>query len=181
MTRSVLNLLIISALALHSFAAGPFGFEKGMKRADVIRLWGKNSLPARGRVDTVYLTTAPDPDPLFTSYVLVFSPKDGLVKVTAVGKVMDVDPEGAEMKQAYNHVLDKLMGIYGEPGEYMRLWAGWSFDELGDHPIGHVIAICLGVTKLGKEKGGTISVQFDFEGYMEYKYRNPALAHSYCE
>jgi len=183
MTRSVLNLLIVPALAVHTFAIGPFGFEKGMERSDVIRLWGKDSVTAR---DQVYLTSAPDPDPLFTSYVLVFSPKDGLVKVTAVSKAMDV--EGAEMKQAYNHVLKKLRGIYGDRPDHSEWYAGWSFDPAetpGVHPIDHVIAVCLGIRKpgkeTGKEKGATIRVQFDFEGYMEYKYRTPALFMSYCE
>jgi len=54
-------------------------------------------------------------------------------------------------------------------------------DEAGDHPIDHVAGVCLGVRKLGKEKGEMITVQFGFEGYLEYKYRVPAVTESYCE
>ena len=65
--------------------SGPFGFEYGMTREQIIKLIGKQAVKET-KGDTMDVTTAPKPHPAFERYILIVSPDKGLLAVSALGK-----------------------------------------------------------------------------------------------
>jgi hypothetical protein len=168
--RFALPLFTILLFAAQSFAVGPFGFEKGMKRSEVIRLWGEGSATPPDHPDTVFLLTAPNPHPSFKAYILIFSPQDGLLKVGALEKAMHVDLYGTELRQAFNDVVEGLSHKYGSPevvDTYQNNRVLDGFWSLAKH-VDHVTSIHLTAKELSAEKG-VVSLEFEFEGFEEYE------------
>jgi len=92
--------------------AGPFGFEKGMTRQQVIHLLGK---PAKADGDQLMFDTAPKPHAGYVLYSLNFSPKEGLLKVVAGGHFIHTDDHGTELRSAYQDAINAISKKYGEP------------------------------------------------------------------
>jgi hypothetical protein len=99
-------------------AQGPFGFEKGMTREQIIQMVGRGAIDPdpqdlpHGRLT---LTTAPKPHSSFDKYVLYISPKGGLLKVLAIGKDISTDAYGLELQQAYASIVEGVSKKYGPP------------------------------------------------------------------
>jgi hypothetical protein len=90
---------------------GPFGFERGMTVEQVTKLLGK---PVKDNPNgSVTWDTAPKPYPAFEAYLLTFSPKDGLLKVIAIGKDIQTGENGSQLKSAYVEILDAISTKYG--------------------------------------------------------------------
>jgi hypothetical protein len=90
------------------FASGPFGFDKGMTRSQVIQLVGNDAVDAKNSdADTLVIKTAPKPHPAFENYMLVFSPKDGLVKLIAIGNTIESDSYGTQVKNEASTMFSK--------------------------------------------------------------------------
>lgn len=140
-----------------------------MKRSEVIRLWGEGYVNSPDHPDMVFLKTAPNPHPSFKAYILIFSPKDGLLKVSALERAIHVDPYGTELRQAFNNVVEGLSHKYGSPEvvdtyqKLKRLDGLWTLTKRMDH----VASVHLTAKELGPEKG-IVSLDFEFEGFEEY-------------
>jgi hypothetical protein len=67
--------------------SGPFGFEHGMTREQVVTLVGRDAVKHfKGDLDDIVtLVTAPKPHPDFEEYMLMISPERGLVKILVSG------------------------------------------------------------------------------------------------
>jgi hypothetical protein len=186
------NARFVFDLSSSSAGAGPFGFEKGMKQSEVISLVGRGAVDTKfsGDPDRLVLTTAPKPHPAFDGYILLFSPKDGLIKIAAVGKSLKVDAHGTELKQAFNDVVEGMSPKYGspeivdipttklfrEPDEWMMaiyhkdraLAAYWLLTTPNNHISAfHITAIALDAVGVSSDKG-YVGLKFEFEGFPDY-------------
>lgn len=92
----------------------PFGFKMGMTQNQVIALVGKDAIKEE-KEGVLTLSTAPKPYPDFTEYLLVFSPKQGLLKVGAVTKEMNSDDEGDQLRDEFNKIVAAVANKYGKP------------------------------------------------------------------
>jgi hypothetical protein len=96
-----------------STAEGPFGFDYGMTKQQVIDKLGRNALSKDSGINVLF-NTAPKPHPDFEVYILAFSPEKGLLKVTAVSKNISTSEDGADLRSKYNYFLDALKSKYGK-------------------------------------------------------------------
>ena len=106
--------------------SGPFGFDKGMTRAQVISLVGEGAVDTvHSRGDLVWLNNAPKPHPAFDSYLLFFSPGHGLVKVMGSGRTLDVEDDGLSLREAFDEIVKAVEQEYGEPEKTNDFCTGW--------------------------------------------------------
>ena len=92
--------------------AGPFGFEKGMTKAQIIALVGEKGVKTQGE-DFIELSTAPKPHALIDTYILRISPDKGLLKVIAVSKQIETTIYGDELRSKFKEVAEAMGGTYG--------------------------------------------------------------------
>ncbi len=94
--------------------AGPFGFNRGMTKDQVIQLVGKNAVKSRSSDGvTITVTTAPKPYDDFEEYILQFSPDEGLLKIIAVGRTIDTSSDGEQLKDSFDTLHKALVGAFG--------------------------------------------------------------------
>ncbi len=172
----------------HRQSAGPFGFEKGMTREQIISLVGKDAVDTKGtHGDVLEVTTAPKPHSAFESYAMIVSPNKGLLKVMAIGKTIKTGDSGFEIRSAFNDISAGITQKYGKPfktfdfcnggvgctdSEYWMLAllqknrtlaAFWKSPELPNY----VTAIDVSVYALSLNSG-YLNCAFEFEGFHEY-------------
>jgi hypothetical protein len=94
--------------------SGPFGFEAGMTKEQIIQIVGNDAIKETSG-DTIILANAPEAHHDFESYALKISPENGLVKILAVGKNINTNGFGNELKSAYKSIKTALANIYGRP------------------------------------------------------------------
>lgn len=168
--------------------AGPFGFDPGMTKQQIIDELGQNAIKeAKG--DVLTLDNAPRPYAGFEEYVLVIDPKRGLVKLDAVGVDISTSIYGDELKNAFNSMEESIESGYGESKRYDFLRAGSIWDERKDYMMGllkkertlesfwpnndaiklkgQVKNIDLEAKALSQEKGYLV-LSYEFVGYHEY-------------
>lgn len=180
----VCALLII--FALPGFA-GPFGFERGMTKAQVISLVGKSAVKEDSD-GVLELTSAPKPHPDIDDYFLMISPAKGLVKILAVGKTIESNQAGDQVRSKFKDLKQALVARYGAPApdwdfvhtgslfkedryfmmslkeKERTLAAAWEFSSSSDGLQNALVE----ANALNIEKG-YISVAYEFVGFSEYK------------
>jgi hypothetical protein len=181
-TRVVLLVGVILGFAGASKAQtiGPFGFEKGMTRDRVLKLVGKAAVEGGLYDEVLIVTTAPKPNPAFGSYHLYFSPKEGLLKVAAIGKPVKTESDAAQLTVAFNDVVTWVTQRYGpadtdtistsgdmrsllEKNRFqVKYWVDKQFPN-------HVVSIAVESQALGINSGD-VTCSFEFEGYAKYVY-----------
>jgi hypothetical protein len=120
-------------------AAEPFGFHKGMTRQQAVEAVGASNVEKCANlngVDRLCLRTAPKPHPAFDEYDLIFSPKEGLLKVQAIGPTISVNSYGDEAKEAFHDIAAQLSARYGPPNIADFLQAGSIWNEPKDWMMG---------------------------------------------
>lgn len=169
--------------------AGPFGFDPGMTKQQIIEELGQNAIKeAKG--DVLTLRTAPRPYSGFEEYILIIDPKRGLVKLRALGVDISTSVYGDELKDAFNSIEKSIASSYGgskrydflrdgsiwnEPQDYMMgllkkeralesFWPNNDFTKLK----GQVVMIDLEAKALSREKGYLI-LDYEFVGFHEYR------------
>ena len=186
---AIVALLFAPLLTFSQEHHGPFGFEKGMTRDEIIKLVGKEAIDVQGSKDDVLeLHTAPKPHQAFESYVLIISPTKGLLKVAAVGKTISTGDSGMELRTAFGEILTVLTRKYGTAKTYdmcggsgcsspqywmlsliqknRTLEAYWKPTE-PTVPTSRISTIGLMTKALGINSG-YIMCGFEFEGFEEY-------------
>jgi len=114
--RKVCVLLLLLGCAVGSAGqSGPFGFEKGMTRAQIVALVGPKAVDPRVKGDAMRLNRAPQPEEGFQEFLLVISPTEGLLRVLGLGKLMQASDDGKELKDAYYGLVADLTKRFGEP------------------------------------------------------------------
>ncbi|MGD0124518.1 MAG: hypothetical protein ABSF46_04100 [Terriglobia bacterium] len=168
---------------------GPFGFEKGMTRAQIVELVGKDAIHTDpSRDDVLWLNTAPKSHPAFASYILIISPENGLLKVVGVGKTIDVGDDGSDLREAFEETVTGVAQEYGMPKDSFDFCAGgtecdsarfWMTSllnknrtlsdvwDLASNPLNHVTGIEVEAKAL-KTNRGYVRYVCEFEGFSQY-------------
>jgi hypothetical protein len=94
--------------------AEPFGFHKGMTKDQITSVVGTQNIKEQ-KGDLLVATTAPKPNPIFEEYLLTVSPTQGLLKVMAVGQDIQAGDTGAEVRSAFDDVVQGASQKYGKP------------------------------------------------------------------
>jgi hypothetical protein len=181
------RLIFLSCLIVfQGFAAGPFGFEYGMTKEQVIAAVGQNAVK-KIQSDVLTLTTAPKPHPAFETYQVMISPKLGLVKILAIGNTIGTNRYGNEIQTAFIETQEALVNNYGTPGvsyDFLRSGSIWAEHEdwmmglaKGERVLAtfwtptnspnHITSIELEANALSMEKG-YLDLGYEFEGFPEY-------------
>jgi hypothetical protein len=107
--------------------SGPFGLQKGMTLDDFA---GNLRELAYG----VYqINTVPKPHAAFDNYILRISPKEGLYYIKGIGKTIDSDSFGINLKLAFQNIEKKLTKKYGKHESIDRLLSGSIWDDSNDY------------------------------------------------
>lgn len=170
--------------------SGPFGFECGMTREQVIALVGKDGVTnSHDNHDILEVKTPPKPNKAFDHFYLVFSPRSGLVKLIASGVTIQTGDTGAELKEVYEAVVKAVTAKYGSTDKIINSCTGndyecsnpdfymmsledknrklMTFWFLKEHPINSVVSIMVEAKSLNMREGW-VSVAYEFEGFHEY-------------
>jgi hypothetical protein len=167
--------------------AGPFGFTKGMTREQIIQLVGKDRAKPGAQEDILIVSSAPKAHPAFEEYTLAISPKEGLLKVVAVGKTIQTGDTGRELRSAFEAISTAIAQKYGQPTthhDFCNGGVGCTGDEywmmslleknrvLADfweikNPPNFVTAIAIEAKALRLNQGW-LSVAFEFAGWDRY-------------
>jgi hypothetical protein len=185
--RSVLLLVGLFTLSIGSCFAGPFGFERGMSKDDVMKAVGKGAL-MEVRGDVYVLSRAPNPHPDFNRYALVISPELGVVKIAAFSESIFTNNYGERLRAKFDDLriaLDKKYGT-SEVLDYSREGAVW-----GDNPRDMMMGLLtgdrlyeaywtmrvpdktrlVGVSLSGSansNNAGSLSITYEYVGFADY-------------
>ena len=185
-------LLLLLAVATCSHVAmgqvqdGPFGFYKGETMEQVIAAVGQSHVKEI-KGDTLRLTTAPRPHPEFEIYSLIFSPTEGLLKITAIGVDIPNDADGTHSRAKFTRFKTSLIDTYGQPSDdfdFLQVGSIWSEPHdfmMGVRkaernldcywkPAGHVHGISIVALNLGATTSSTgyINISYEFLGWEAY-------------
>lgn len=165
--------------------AGPFGFEYGMTKEQVVELVGEKALEET-RGNNYQFSTAPKPHASFETYMVVISPRAGLIRIKAISKTIETNIYGDDVKEEFHNILQALTTTYGKGENYDFLRAGSIWNEPQDWMVGllkdertlaaswrlqghesHMTAILLQAKGLSRDSG-YITLDYEFEGFAEY-------------
>ena len=114
---------------------GPFGFRRGMTKAEAIKLVGRGAIESEDG-DVLVLKTAPRAHPDFFEYALFVSPVDGMLKLAAFGRPVDTNDFGSELRQEFLRLVKDISITYGKPTTYDYLKSGSIWNEPRDWMTG---------------------------------------------
>jgi hypothetical protein len=167
-------------------SSATFGFYAGETRSQIIGAVGKDNILKQSG-DILEVAAAPKPDPNFETFLLIISPKQGLVKLIATGKDIDADPAGHLMKTQFTAMKTDLAKGYGDPSDNFdfldvkathrgtnqfmlsltdnerSLATYWTKKDFGNQ----ITSVSLEGNGLGNEKG-YLSLEYEFAGYHNY-------------
>ena len=128
----IFSLTVFTVFSAAAYA-GPFGLERGMTKAQIIALVGKDAVardvtaPTGGT--TLLLSTVPKPYKEFQRYVLKVSPTDGLLSIIAIGSALDTSSDGEELRSHYTDLKSALEATYLKPTsdfDFLKSGSIWS-------------------------------------------------------
>jgi hypothetical protein len=158
-----------------------------MTQEQVIQMVGKSAIKETKGDDPQQLTllTVPKPHAAFEMYSLLFSPKEGLLKLTAYGKDIRTNGFGEAVRDAFMEIRDAVANTYGQPEtlDFVRsgsLWHEpeyWMMGLLKDErtldafwkkeiPNG-ICDIDLEAKAMSTEKGFLV-LSYEFDGWSQY-------------
>lgn len=169
---------------------GIFGFSRGMTKEQVINLIGRQAVVKDPSDGSLRLNSAPMPHPDFTTYILNFSPQEGLLRIVAITPPVETSRLGTELKSKLQEIergissskydephktLDYLHtgSIWNQPQEWMMallkhertLGSDWQLSSPSDNKVTRVL---VGAVAFSVEKGCVVVV-FEFDGWNTYK------------
>jgi hypothetical protein len=202
--KRVVFVLALLTIALPSLCfAGPFGFNYGMTKDQIIAIVGKDAV-IKDQGFVLRVLKAPEADNKFEAYTLLISPEKGLVKIIAAGQTIDSSAYGVEIQVGFKTLRDAVTARYGaptkdydfvqpdsqlqSPSEWTAalqkkqrvLASTWDLAAQKHLPKSikdeHVNAIILETMGL-KDNSGWIQLSYEFEGFEEfYKSVNKPIA-----
>jgi hypothetical protein len=177
--------------------AGPFGFNYGMTKDQVIAIVGKDSV-LKDQGYFLRVATAPEPDNAYEAYLLIISPKQGLLKIIATGKTIKSSEFGTEFLVGFKGMRDSVAAQYGapdhdysfvepgstfvKPSDWMegllkrqrKLASVWEFDPSQNKSHGetlakkeHLVSIMLESKGLSKDSGW-VEATYEFKGFEAF-------------
>ena len=177
----IITSFIFSIFISGSLVAAPFGIEMGSDPQDL------NSQP--GPQFGVYtIEQAPISHPSFESYAVIATNTHGVCKVIGVGKTINSNNFGTQLKSEFSDLraalenkygkpetnLDQLFpgSIWDDPENFMMgllkkerlLWSVWSAGENGSSFPDEIVAISLRAQALNSSSG-YVNLTFEFENF----------------
>ena len=176
---------------------GPFGLKEGLLFSD----YNKDYKTTEDNVEKMIYETyeVPKPDERFMHYQLAFDPDAGLCKIVAHGRKINTSPDGAEIKAAYQDIVNSLEKAYGPmidqydfvdpesehyvPDQWMdallareRILGGyWKSGDRSREAKGQVLQLPYGLTKVVvgarafNRDTGSVTVEYEFSNYEQCK------------
>lgn len=115
---------------------GPFGLEAGLTKELIEKMSGQ-SLILSDEVQSLYILTAPPkPNDAFEQYALVVSPTVGLCQIRAVGKTIETNNFGHQLKDRFASLQTSLSAVYGTPLVLDTLMPGSIWKDSRDWMMG---------------------------------------------
>lgn len=94
---------------------GPFGLEAGLSKDLIERMTGQ-LLTLRDEAQSLYmLESPPKPNDAFEQYGLVISPTVGLCQIRAIGRTINTNDYGHQVRDAFDNLQSALTTAYGKP------------------------------------------------------------------
>lgn len=113
--KRVVFVLALLTIALPGLCfAGPFGFDYGMTKEQIIKIVGKNAV-IKDQGFILRVLKAPEADNKFEAYTLLISPEKGLLKIIAAGQTIDSSAYGMEIQVGFKTLRDAVVERYGAP------------------------------------------------------------------
>ncbi len=194
MKRFAFLLAMLTVLLPAACFAGPFGFEYGMTKAQVLAIVGQQNV-LKDQDFLLRVASAPKPDDRFEAYLLLISPEKGLLKIIATGKTIDTSVIGTELRVNFGAMRDSISRTYGQPTnsydalqpdshmdapgaftESLRLKkrvlaCNWDVDAGKRKTAGpeadHIIGVIL-ETKGLRRNAGWLELTYEFEGFSAF-------------
>ena len=182
---AVAAIVLASSSLFAQEIAGPFGLRRGMTQEQVIQIVGKGAAKET-KGDTLQVWTVPRPHPAFEFYLLIFSPKDGLLKISAYGNDIKTNGFGASVRTSFIEIRDAISQTYGQPeftSDFLRsgsIWKepeDWMMGLLKEERIlaalwekalpNRIHGIGLEAVALSTEEG-FLRLGYEFDGWHEY-------------
>lgn len=133
MKKIIFTAAIFAALSLGAIA-GPLGLTKGMT---LEQLQKKGALVEGTQTFTYTAKNLASGHPDFESYMFVVTPEHGLCKVVALGKTINTNVFGADVKSEYESLLNAITAKYGAPSStFDTLLAGSIWRDPNDWMMG---------------------------------------------
>ena len=128
----LLSLALVGSGFTQDKPTGPFGFTKGMTREQVIQRVGKEAVKKNtsGQPDVLVVSTAPIPNHVFESYLLIISPTHGLLKLSAIGADVATGDTGSELMSQFDTVVAAISSKYGAGTRRRCDWHDWLSSSL---------------------------------------------------
>ncbi|MCS4282429.1 hypothetical protein M2396_000694 [Pseudomonas sp. BIGb0278] len=95
--------------------SGPFGLEAGLSKDLIERMTGQLLTVADEAQSLYMLDSPPKPNDAFEQYGLVISPTVGLCEIRAVGKTVNTNDYGHQLRDAFDGLQSALTTVYGKP------------------------------------------------------------------
>ena len=126
--KSTLIFLLISSSVLA--LAGPFSLRKGMTIKELKQHGALVSDETPGFYHSRQLKNGHNS---FESYTLIVSPTIGLCKIIAVGKNIESNSSGAQIREVFDFLKEPLVAKYGSPSDNFDFLAvGSIWNDRGD-------------------------------------------------
>jgi hypothetical protein len=115
---------------------GPFGFEAGMTKEQIIAKLGSKNVKRTSGDDIVSFTTAPIPHPDFNEYALRFAEDGRLIQIIAFTGPISSNDSGDQVKEKFAEISKALHTKYGEAFDVDRLTPGSIWHDPNDWMMG---------------------------------------------
>jgi len=178
-TIAVLGLALTGSV----FAQGPFGFERGMTREQIIKLVGSDAVDKEHSNPELMIVKTAALNPHFQMYGLFFSPTQGLLKIAASGNDIETGDAGFELRTEFKDLVEIITQKYGQPtakhttmtstgSEYWMLDlkqknVTWSAYWLGNGYQNSITAISVSIEVVNIQKGYCM-LDYEFEGWKAF-------------
>ena len=141
--KHVLALMFVMLSACGIAQAGTFGLTRGMTKEQVIALIGKDAVlkseTMAGIGTSLRVSRVPQMPKDFEEYRLIFSDKEGLLKIIALSNDVDTSEDGANLRERYDLIKSQMRIGYGAPTqEFDFVKAGSLWTEPRDFMMGLV-------------------------------------------
>jgi hypothetical protein len=171
-----LSMLLLSVPSL--CFAGPFGFEAGMSRKDLIEKLGAGAIVDQIR-DSVTFNSAPTKSEYFDQYLCFFDKNDRLESVMAMSKPRKTTAAGEDLRDEFERLQSALTEKYGSAlytsgsrtsGARWEERIGMDFARAvwdGGSPqakTSHIEKIILSI-QVGTAEYGIFQLEYDFDNW----------------
>lgn len=167
---------------------GPFGFEAGMTKDQVIAKLGSKNIKRTSGDDIVSFSTAPIPHPDFNDYALRFAEDGRLIQIIAFTSPISSNDSGEQVKEKFAEISRALHAKYGEGLDVDRLNPGSIWHDPNDWMMGllkkdryleslwaspdqklphHLTGIMLQAEALTRS-AAVITLTYQFEGFAKW-------------